>query len=106
MGLYAPGQMMNDPLYGQLSYDSSLSYMFKLKLGHNVKQLLIELKEATGKDIAQHEMRAAKIIPARLVTVSYAPLLVSILQLRMYSMKMKEWQRRRQVQKRLTVVLM
>jgi hypothetical protein len=36
MRLYAPRQMMNDPLYGQISYDSSLSIVFKLKLGHNV----------------------------------------------------------------------
>jgi hypothetical protein len=37
MGLYALGQMMNDPLYGQISYNSSLSNAFKLKLGHNVQ---------------------------------------------------------------------
>ena len=37
MGLYAPGQIMNDPLYGQISYNSSLSNAFKFKLGHNVK---------------------------------------------------------------------
>jgi hypothetical protein len=36
MRLYVPRQMMNDPLYGQISYDSSLSNVFKLKLGHNV----------------------------------------------------------------------
>ena len=36
MGLYAPGQMMNGPLYGQISFNSSLSNSFKLKLGHNL----------------------------------------------------------------------
>ena len=72
MGLYAPGQMMNDPLYGQISYNSSLSNAFKLKLGHNVQLFLIEMKAATGKEIAEHVMRPAKVIPASLVTVSYA----------------------------------
>jgi hypothetical protein len=37
MGLYTPGQMLNDPLYGQISYNSSLSNAFKLELGHNVQ---------------------------------------------------------------------
>ena len=72
MGLYAPGQMMNDPLYGQISYNSSLSNAFKLKLGHDVQLFLIGMKAATGKDIAEHIMRPAKVIPTRHVTVSYA----------------------------------
>jgi hypothetical protein len=37
MGLYALWQMMNDPLYGQISYNSSLSNAFRLKLGHDVQ---------------------------------------------------------------------
>jgi hypothetical protein len=72
MGLYAPGQMMNDPLSGQISYNSSLSNAFKLKLGHAVQLFLIEMKAATGKEIAKHVMRPAKVIPATLVTVRYA----------------------------------
>jgi hypothetical protein len=79
MGLYAPGHIMNDPLSGQISYNSSLSNAFKLKLGHNVKQFLLHMKPAPGKDIAKHRMKAAKVIPATLVTVSHAPLLISIL---------------------------
>jgi len=71
MGLYAPGQMMNDPLYGQMSYNSYLSNAFKLKLGHDVQLFLIEMKAATGKETTEHVMRPAKVIPARLVTVSY-----------------------------------
>jgi hypothetical protein len=54
MGWYAPGQTMNDRLSGQISYNSSLSNAFKLKLGHNVKLFLVEMKAATGKDIAEH----------------------------------------------------
>jgi len=72
MGLYAPGQMMNDPLSGQISYHSSLLIAFKLKLGHDVQQFLKEMKAATGKEIAEHVMRPAKVIPASHVTVSYA----------------------------------
>jgi hypothetical protein len=72
MGLYAPGQMMNDPPNGQISYNISLSNAFKLKLGHDVQLFLIEMMAATGKEIAEHIMRPAKVIPASLVTVSYA----------------------------------
>ena len=35
-GLCAPGQMMNNLLYGQISYNGSLSNAFKLQLGQNV----------------------------------------------------------------------
>jgi len=72
MGLYAPRQMMNDPLYYQISYNSSLSNAFKLKLGHNVNLLLIEMKAATGKKITEHVMRPAKVIPAILFKENYA----------------------------------
>jgi len=62
---------------------------------------------ATGKDIAEYVIRPVKVIPASLVMVSYAPLLICILRLRRYLMKMKQWwMRRQQVGKRLKVVLM
>jgi len=44
-----------------------------LKLGHNVQLFLVEMKAATGKDIAEHVIRPAKVIPASLDMVSYAP---------------------------------
>jgi hypothetical protein len=72
MGLSTPGQMMNDRLYDQISYNSSLSNAFKLKLGYNVNVFLVEMKAATGKDIAERVMRPAKVIPASLLLVSYA----------------------------------
>jgi len=72
MGLYSPGQMMNDTLHGQIFYNSSLSNAFKLKLGDDVELFLIEMKAAKGEVIAEHVMRPAKVIPASLVTVSYA----------------------------------
>jgi len=104
MGLSAPGQMMNDPLYGQISYNSSLSNVFKLTLGHNLKLFLLEMKAATGKDIAEHIFTLAKAIRASLVTISYAPSLMSILRLRQDLMNMKESCLGRQVGKCLTVV--
>jgi len=72
MWLYTPGQMMNNPLYGQISYNSSLSNAFKLKLGHNVKLFWVELHVPTGKEIAVHVMKPAKVIHTSLFTVSYA----------------------------------
>jgi hypothetical protein len=72
MRLYAQGQMMNDPPYGQTSYNSSHSNAFKLKLGHDVQLFLIEMKAATRKDIAKHVMRPGKVIPTSLVMVCYA----------------------------------
>jgi len=95
MELYEPRQMMNDHLSGQISYNSSLSNAFKLKLGHDVKLFLVEMKEATGKDIAEYIIRPVKVIPTSVVPVSYAPLLIRILRLRRELMKMKDWWMRR-----------
>jgi hypothetical protein len=56
MGFNAPRQLINDPLSGQISYNSSLSNGFELKLGHNVNLLLVGSKTATGKDNVEHVM--------------------------------------------------
>jgi hypothetical protein len=61
---------------------------------------------ATGNNIAEHIMRLAMVIPASMVTVSCGPFLIWIVRLRGYLMKMHEWWMRRQMGKRLTVVLM
>jgi len=106
MGLYAPGQMMNDTLYGQISFNSSLSNAVKMKPRHNVKLFSVEMKAAIEKDIAEHVMRLAKVIPSSQVTVSYAPPLTRIFGLCRDPMKMKEWSMRRLVGERLTVVVM
>ena len=63
MGLYPPGQMMIDPLYGQISFNSSLSNAFKSKLGHNVKLFLAVMKAATGNNIVEHVIKPAMVIP-------------------------------------------
>ena len=50
MGLYyTHGQMIMDPTYGQISYNCCLSNAFKLKLGHNPKIFLVEIKRAPEK---------------------------------------------------------
>jgi hypothetical protein len=41
------GQRLNDPVYGQMSYNGCLSNSFKLKL------LFVEMNEASGKDIVE-----------------------------------------------------
>jgi hypothetical protein len=74
MRSYTPGQMMNDPPYGQISYTSSLSNAFQLKLGHNVNLFMVEMKAATGKVIAEHVLKPAKIIPVSLVPAKLCPL--------------------------------
>jgi hypothetical protein len=43
MGLYSNGQMIMDPIYGQISFNCCLSEAFKLKLGHNPRILLVEM---------------------------------------------------------------
>jgi len=77
--VYTDGQMMNDPVYGQILYDFCLWHTFKLKLGHSVKISFVEMRSAGGKEIAEHLMKTAMIIPAHLVKPqSYAWILIFI----------------------------
>ena len=62
MDIYKHQQMINDPIYGQISYNCCLSNAFKLKLGHNVKIFVVEMMGATGKEIAEHVIRLTKVI--------------------------------------------
>jgi len=63
MGLYTHGQMINNPIYGQISYNCCFSNTFKLKLGHNVKIFRVKMMRATGKETAEHVIRPTKVIP-------------------------------------------
>jgi hypothetical protein len=63
MGLYTNGEMITDLIYGQISYHCGLSNIFKLKLAHDLKIFWVEMKRATGKAIAEHLIRPAKVIP-------------------------------------------
>ena len=62
MGIYKHGQLINDPIYGQISYNCCLSNGFKLKLGHNVKIHVVEMIRATRKETAEHITRPTKVI--------------------------------------------
>ena len=63
IGISKHGQMINDPIYGQITYNCCLSNAFKLKLGHNVKIFVLEMKRVTRKEIAEHVIRPTKVIP-------------------------------------------
>jgi hypothetical protein len=48
MGIYKHGQMINDPIYGQISYNCCLSNAFKLKLGHKEMIFVLEMMRRPG----------------------------------------------------------
>jgi len=62
LGLYTHGQTIMDPIYGQILYNCCLSKAFKLKLGHNPKIFLVEIKREPEKEIAEHVIRPTKVI--------------------------------------------
>ena len=63
MGISKHGQMINDPIYGQILYNCCLSNTFKLKLGHNVNIFVVEMMRATGKEMAKYIIRPTEVIP-------------------------------------------
>jgi len=64
--------MMDDPVYNQISYNRSLVNAFRLKLGHNLMEHFGEMKAAPAKNMVEHVIRLAKVIPASLDMVRYA----------------------------------
>jgi len=78
MGIYKPGQMTNDPIYGQISYNCCLSNAFKLKLGNNVKIFVVEMMTATGKEIAEQVIWPTKVIRPSHVQARREQLLIMI----------------------------
>ena len=106
MGLYKSQQMMIDCLYCQVSYNCRLSNAFKLQLGHNVKQFWVEMKRATGKQIARNVIWLAKVIPASHVKVRYAHLPIIIHRLWKVLKRVEERRERRMVGKRMIHELM
>jgi len=78
MGIYKHGQMINNLIYGQISYNYCLSNVFKSKLGYNVKIFVIETMRATGKGIAKHVMRPTEVIPVSRVKARREQLLIII----------------------------
>ena len=106
MGLYTNGQMITDPISGQISYNSWLWNALKLKLRDDHKISLIEMKRATGKEIAEHIIRPAKEIPASRVKARCAQLLIVVHTLWKVLTRVEERRERRMVGKRMILVLM
>jgi len=107
MGLYSNGLMKMDPMYGQIMYNCWLSNAFKLRLGHNPKIFLVEIKRVRGMDIAEHIMRSAKVIPTSRVKARCKHLLIIILRLgKVLKRVVEERRERRMVGKRMILLLM
>jgi len=77
MQSYASRQLMYCPIYGQISFNCCVSNVFILKLGYNLKQLMLEKKAATGNDIVEYESRQHKVITTSHIPAGSVPLLVS-----------------------------
>jgi len=106
MGLYTNEEMITDPIYGQISYNWCLSNAFKLKLGHHPKIFLVEMKRATWKEIAEHIIRPAKVIPASHGKARGAQLLIIIHRHWKVLKRVEERRETRMVGKRMILVLM
>jgi len=74
MALYVPGGMINDPLYGQTSYNSCVCNTIRLKLYYNLNQVLVEMKTATWIGIAQHVIIPGKVLSGSRVMDNWHPL--------------------------------
>ena len=98
--------MITDPIYGQILYNCCLSNVFRLKLGHDPKLNLVEMKQATGKEIADQVIRPVKVIPASHVKARCAQLLFIIHRLWKVQTRVEERRERRIVGKRMILVLM
>jgi len=109
IGLYKHGQMVNDRIYGQISYNCYLSIAFKLTLEYNVKIFLVELMRVTVKEIAEHVIRPTKVIPTSCNKAEHDQLLISIHRLWRVLKMVDEREKRREgrmVGKRMILVLM
>jgi len=78
MGLYMSWKLIMDPTYDRIVYDCYLWNTSKLKLGHNAKIFLVKIKRATGKEIAEHMIGPANVIPTIYVTARCAQQLIII----------------------------
>jgi len=109
MGIYKHRQMINDPIYGQIPYNCCISNAFKLKLRHNVKIFGVEMKRATGKEIAEHVIGPTKVICASHVKARCQQLLIIIHRLCKVLNRVEEREmsrERRMVGTRMILVLM
>jgi len=61
---FTPAPMINDPIYGQISYNCCFSNAFMLKVVHNLKIVVVGIMRASWKEIAKHVIGPTKVIPA------------------------------------------
>ena len=98
MGIYKHGEIIQDPIYGQISYNCCLSNAFKLKLGQNVKIFVVEMVRATAKEIAKQVIMPTKVICASRVKARREQMLIIIHQLwkvlKRVEEREKRWERR------------
>jgi hypothetical protein len=106
MGLYTIGQIIMDPIYGQISYHCWLANASNFKLGHYLRICLVEMRRATGKEIATHVFRPLKIIPASRVKARCAQLLIIIRSDSKILMRVVELRERRTVGNRMILLSM
>jgi hypothetical protein len=109
LGLYTHQQKINDPVYGQISYNCCLVHAFKLKHELKVKILLVEMMRATGTGIAKHVIRPTKVIPASRVKARRKQQLIIIKSIWNVLKRVEETEKRRErrtVGKRMILVLM
>ena len=78
MGIYKHGKMIKHPIYGQISCNCCLSNAIKLKLGHNVKIIVVEMMRAPGEEIAEHRIRPTNVIHTSPVKARREQLLIII----------------------------
>jgi len=98
--------MMNDPIYGQISYNCCLWNAFKLKLGQNPKIFLVEMKRATRKVIAKQIIRLLNVILTSRVKARCVQLLFITHWLWKVLNRVKERRKRRMAGQRMILVLM
>jgi len=109
MGFSKHGQIINNPIYGQISYNCCLSNAFKLKLEHKVKLFLVEVMRVTGKEIAEHVIWVTKVIPASRVNARHEQLQIIIHRLWKVLKRVAKREKRREwrmVGERMILVLM
>jgi len=104
--LPTPGQMINEPIYSQISYNYCLLRAFWLKLGPNLKIFLVEMKIATGKEITKHVIWPAKVVLSSCAKARCAQLLIIIHRLWKVMKRVEERRERRMVGKRMILELM
>jgi len=106
IGLYTPGLILDNDLFGQVSYYFCLSNVVKLKLGHNPKIVLVEKKRARRKVIGKHVIGPVKVLPTNRIKARCVQLRIIINTLWKVLKRVEERRERRMVGKRMILELM